>query len=95
MIDRVAILDVDFHHGNGTQSIFYERDEVLFASIHGDPLTEFPFYLGYADETGAGAGQGYNLNLPLPADTQAEQWFAALEVACQRVSDYKAGTVCR
>ncbi|HNJ45782.1 MAG TPA: histone deacetylase family protein, partial [Ottowia sp.] len=62
---RVAVLDVDYHHGNGTQAIFYERADVLFVSIHGDPRTEYPFYLGHADETGAGAGQGCNLNLPL------------------------------
>lgn len=88
--DRVAILDVDFHHGNGTQSIFYRRDDVLFVSIHGDPSTEFPFYLGYADETGEGPGEGFNLNLPLPAGTSAETWFAALEVACERVTRHRA-----
>ena len=55
---RVAILDVDAHHGDGTQQIFYRRDDVLFASIHGDPRDEFPFFLGYADETGEGAGEG-------------------------------------
>jgi acetoin utilization deacetylase AcuC-like enzyme len=56
--NRVAVLDVDYHHGNGTQSIFYERPEVLVVSIHGDPRTEYPFYLGHADECGAGPGQG-------------------------------------
>jgi acetoin utilization deacetylase AcuC-like enzyme len=64
---RVAVLDVDYHHGNGTQSLFYERADVLFVSLHGDPRTEYPFYLGHADETGRGAGEGFNLNLPLPA----------------------------
>ncbi len=82
---RVAILDVDYHHGNGTQSIFYRRPDVLFASIHGDPRTEYPFYLGHADETGDGPGEGFNLNLPLPAGSQPGEWFAALEVACARV----------
>jgi acetoin utilization deacetylase AcuC-like enzyme len=53
----VAILDVDYHHGNGTQDIFYQRNDVLFTSIHGDPQDEFPFFLGYADETGEGAGE--------------------------------------
>ena len=61
---RVAILDVDYHHGNGTQSIFYERGDVLTVSVHGDPTTEYPFYLGYADERGQGEGAGCNLNLP-------------------------------
>ncbi len=87
---RVAILDVDYHHGNGTQSIFYDRADVLFVSIHGDPATEYPFYLGHADETGAGAGQGFNLNLPLPAGTSAENWFAALESACSRIQRHNA-----
>ena len=64
---RVAVLDVDYHHGNGTQTIFYERADVLFLSIHGDPRTEYPFYLGHADERGAGPGVGFNVNYPLPA----------------------------
>jgi acetoin utilization deacetylase AcuC-like enzyme len=88
--DRVAILDVDFHHGNGTQSIFYGRSDVLFASIHGDPRTEYPFYLGHSDEVGEGSGEGFNLNLPLPVGTTAEQWFEALELACSRINDYRA-----
>ncbi|MFO0123687.1 MAG: histone deacetylase family protein [Inhella sp.] len=75
---RVAVLDVDYHHGNGTQAIFYERADVAFVSLHGDPRTEFPFFLGHADETGAGAGRGHNLNLPLPAGTDAQSWFQAL-----------------
>jgi acetoin utilization deacetylase AcuC-like enzyme len=87
---RVAILDVDYHHGNGTQSIFYERADVLFVSLHGDPLTEYPFYLGLADERGAGAGEGFNLNLPLAAGCSAAQWFDALERACQRVAEHRA-----
>lgn len=87
---RVALLDVDYHHGNGTQSIFYDRSDVLFISIHGDPRTEYPFYLGHADETGDGAGAGCNLNLPLAAGTTAEEWFAALELACVRIAQYNA-----
>ena len=66
---KVAVLDIDYHHGNGTQAIFYERADVFFASVHGDPHTEYPYYLGYADERGSGAGAGYNLNLPLPRGT--------------------------
>ena len=87
---RVAILDVDYHHGNGTQSIFYDRSDVLFVSIHGDPKTEYPFYLGHADELGAGDGLGFNLNLPLLAGTKADRWFGALDAACQRVISYRA-----
>ncbi|WP_395687771.1 histone deacetylase family protein [Caenimonas koreensis] len=88
--ERVAILDVDFHHGNGTQEIFYDRADVLFVSLHGDPLTEYPFYLGHADERGHGAGEGFNLNLPMPAGTPADRWFAALEVACERIVRHRA-----
>lgn len=87
---RVAVLDVDYHHGNGTQSIFYDRADVLFISLHGDPATEYPFYLGHADETGTGAGEGFNLNLPLPAGTAAPAWFDALEVACGRIARHGA-----
>jgi acetoin utilization deacetylase AcuC-like enzyme len=87
---RVAILDVDFHHGNGTQSIFYQRDDVLVVNIHGDPRSEYPFYLGHADERGAGAGEGFNLNLPLPAGTSAPAWFDALEAACTRIGAHHA-----
>ena len=85
---RVGILDIDYHHGNGTQSIFYGRGDVLFASIHADPRTEYPFYLGHADETGEGAGLGCNMNLPLPAGSTSPQWFAALETACIKLASY-------
>lgn len=87
---RVALLDVDYHHGNGTQSIFYDRADVLFISIHGDPRTEYPFYLGHADETGVGEGAGFNLNLPLPVGTSATTWFDALESACARIASQGA-----
>ena len=75
---HVAVLDVDYHHGNGTQSLFYARGDVLTVSIHGDPRTEYPFYLGHADERGAGAGAGGNLNLPLPRGTGFARWHEAL-----------------
>lgn len=87
---RVAVLDVDYHHGNGTQSIFYDRADVLFVSIHGDPHTEYPFYLGHVDETGVGAGAGCNLNLPLPAGTGFTGWIDALEHACMRIAAHGA-----
>ena len=90
---RVALLDVDYHHGNGTQSIFYNSADVLFISIHGDPRTEYPFYLGHADEMGEGEGAGFNLNLPLAAGTTAEKWFGALEQACVRIAQYQADTL--
>jgi acetoin utilization deacetylase AcuC-like enzyme len=75
---RVAILDIDYHHGNGTQAIFYGRSDVFFASIHGDPHTEYPYYLGYADEIGEGEGLGANLNVPLPRGTDFAAWREAL-----------------
>ena len=87
---RVAILDIDYHHGNGTQAIFYDRPDVFFASIHGDPRTEYPFYLGHGDETGVGAGLGYNLNTPLPRGTGFEAWFAALEHSLQSIAAFGA-----
>ena len=85
---RVAILDVDFHHGNGTQDIFYQRDDVLFLSLHGDPVHAFPHFLGYADERGAGKGEGYNNNYPLAPGTHYAEWEKALDDACKAISDY-------
>jgi acetoin utilization deacetylase AcuC-like enzyme len=87
-LQRVAILDVDYHHGNGTQDIFYQRRDVLCISLHADPRTDYPYYSGHADETGAGAGAGCNLNVPLPRGTGAAQWFAALETACIRMAAF-------
>jgi acetoin utilization deacetylase AcuC-like enzyme len=87
---RVAVLDVDYHHGNGTQTIFYERADVLTISIHGDPAIEYPFFLGHADERGAGVGEGFNLNLPLPRGTGFDAWRVALDQALQAVNDFGA-----
>jgi acetoin utilization deacetylase AcuC-like enzyme len=80
---RVGIIDIDYHHGNGTQLIFYARRDVPFVSIHATPATDFPYFLGYADETGAGEGEGFNRNLPLPRGTDWNTWNAALESACE------------
>ncbi len=87
---KVAVLDVDYHHGNGTQACFYDRADVFFASIHGDPRTEYPFYLGHADERGTGAGLGANLNLPLPRGTGFEVWSQALDTALQAIATFGA-----
>jgi acetoin utilization deacetylase AcuC-like enzyme len=84
---KVAILDVDYHHGNGTQSIFYDRADVLFVSIHGDPEQEYPYFLGRSDETGEGAGLGFNANFPLRWQSSATEWFEALEKSCRLISD--------
>jgi acetoin utilization deacetylase AcuC-like enzyme len=83
---KPAILDVDYHHGNGTQSIFYRRADVFFCSIHGDPSFAFPHFLGFADETGEGAGDGANLNLPLPMYTDWSAYAAALARASQAIA---------
>ena len=88
-MNRVAIVDVDFHHGNGTQDIFYTRDDVLFASLHGDPVTAFPNFLGYADETGSGAGERFNFNYPMPEGTTFDTWRAALHKALNEVAKYQ------
>ena len=89
-VERVAVLDVDFHHGNGTQDIFYERNDVLFASIHGDPAFEFPYFLGHADETGSGPGEGFNMNYPLPPGTPFDSWLEALDDALAKIAAFGA-----
>jgi acetoin utilization deacetylase AcuC-like enzyme len=83
---RVAVLDVDYHHGNGTQAIFYERADVHVASLHGDPMTDYPYYLGHADERGAIAGEGFNHNLPLARGTDFATWRAALRSALDGIA---------
>jgi acetoin utilization deacetylase AcuC-like enzyme len=88
--ERVAVLDIDYHHGNGTQAIFYERSDVYFTSIHGDPHTEYPFFLGYADELGAGAGLGFNRNLPLPRGSDFGAWRDALALALGDIAKFAA-----
>ena len=89
-LQRVAVLDIDYHHGNGTQAVFYDRADVFFVSIHGDPHTEYPFFLGYMDELGSGAGKGFNLNLPLQRGTDFARWRQALAYALQRVAEFGA-----
>jgi acetoin utilization deacetylase AcuC-like enzyme len=89
-LERVAVLDIDYHHGNGTQAIFYERADVFFASVHGDPHTEYPYYLGYADERGGGAGHGCNLNLPLPRGTGFPAWRDAMSQAQRAIASFGA-----
>ena len=85
---RVSIVDVDYHHGNGTQEIFWERDDVQFVSLHGTPETEYPWFLGYSDERGAGRGKGHTLNLPLPGGTGWEGYRDALEVALDAIRGF-------
>ena len=87
---RVAIVDVDAHHGDGTQQIFYGRADVLTVSIHADPSDYYPFFTGYAAETGHGAGEGFNLNLPLPHGSGGAAMAAALDAAAERVRAFGA-----
>ncbi|MGQ3281473.1 MAG: histone deacetylase family protein, partial [Shinella sp.] len=90
---KVAVLDVDFHHGNGTQDIFYERGDVYFASLHGDPAEAFPHFLGYAEETGKGAGVGTTQNYPMPPGTPYSVWEAALHDALKRIAAFGAEAI--
>jgi acetoin utilization deacetylase AcuC-like enzyme len=89
-VERVAVLDVDYHHGNGTQAIFYGRADVFFASVHGDPHSEYPYFLGYADERGEGDGLGCNLNLPLARGSDFTRWRGALAQALREVRTFGA-----
>jgi acetoin utilization deacetylase AcuC-like enzyme len=88
--DRVAILDVDYHHGNGTQAIFYDRSDVLVINIHSDPVNEYPYFMGHADENGEGAGVGFNVNLPLPKSTDWQTYAPALKDAINRINGFAA-----
>jgi len=90
---RVTVLDVDVHHGNGTQQIFYERGDVQYVSIHGDPAHTYPYYVGFADEVGAGAGRGTNLNLALPVQTGDDDYARALARAVDAVDAFDPSLV--
>ena len=87
---KVAILDVDFHHGNGTQDVTYERDDIFFASLHGEPDDAFPYFWGHREETGKGRGEGYNANFPMPRNTAWPAYGEALEAALRRISAFGA-----
>jgi acetoin utilization deacetylase AcuC-like enzyme len=90
---KVTVLDVDYHHGNGTQEIFYARDDVQYVSLHGDPSRAYPYTVGYADETGAGRGAGSNINVPLAARTEDDAYIAALQRACDAIASFGSGMV--
>ncbi len=85
---KVAILDIDYHHGNGQQEIFYSRADVLTVSVHGHPSFAYPYFAGFRDETGIGAGGGYNLNIPLPEHITPEQHRNAVAEALRRVKRF-------
>ncbi len=88
-LGRVAILDLDYHHGNGQQEIFYRRNDVLTISIHADPAFEYPYFSGSASERGEDAGAGFNLNIPLPRAVDGARYLPALQRACQRIRAFK------
>jgi acetoin utilization deacetylase AcuC-like enzyme len=85
---RVAVLDIDYHHGNGTQDIFWNRGDVFYASVHADPATDYPFYWGHADEVGEGEGRGTTLNLPLPQRARLDQFRAAQAAALEAIAAF-------
>jgi acetoin utilization deacetylase AcuC-like enzyme len=87
---RVAVLDIDSHHGNGTQGIFWDRPDVLFVSVHGDPNHYYPWFAGHADEHGGGLGEGCNLNLPLALGTGDPGWLAAIGTGLAAISAFRA-----
>ncbi|MBN2589285.1 MAG: histone deacetylase family protein [Sedimentisphaerales bacterium] len=85
---RVAMLDIDFHHGNGAQNIFYKRNDVLNISLHGHPNIAYPYFSGFADETGGNGGQGFNFNFPLPENAGHEMYLNTLEKAVKHIEKY-------
>jgi acetoin utilization deacetylase AcuC-like enzyme len=87
--EKVAILDIDAHHGNGTQAIFYERSDVLTVSLHANPLNFYPFYWGYPREKGANEGAGFNLNVPLAVGADDDAWLGALDEALGRITEFE------
>ncbi|MGG5889525.1 histone deacetylase family protein [Falsiroseomonas sp. HC035] len=87
---RVAVLDIDSHHGNGTQGIFWDRPDVLTVSVHGDPSGYYPWYVGHAGERGGGAGLGCNLNLPLAQGSGDAPWLAAIETGLAAIRQFGA-----
>ena len=85
---KVAVLDIDFHHGNGTQDIFYERADVLTLSIHGDPSYAYPYFAGFADERGKGFGEGFNHNVPLPEGIGDDEYLRTLDDVLARIERF-------
>ena len=85
---RVAILDIDYHHGNGTQDIFYDTDQLLFASIHADPDHQYPFFWGRANERGEGAGHGFNHNFPLPPGIDDDRYLQVLDKVLHLIREF-------
>ena len=89
----MTILDIDYHHGNGTQEIFYSRADVQVINLHADPMQEYPYFLGHADEMGASEGEGFNLNYPMAFGTTWEEWHASLDLACAKLINYSPDVI--
>ena len=92
-LEKVAVLDIDFHHGNGTQSLFYDRADVLYGSLHGDPRAHYPYHLGWREESGAGDGAGMNVNVPLPPGPDGDRYRACLAEVTGPVAEFGAGAL--
>ncbi len=90
---KVAVLDVDYHHGNGTQQIFYDRADVQFVSLHGDPQRAYPYLTGHRDERGTGPGDGTTSNFPLPAEVEDDEYLTALTAACGEIDAFGAESI--
>lgn len=88
---KVAVLDIDHHHGNGQQDIFYQRSDVLTISIHGHPRFSYPYFTGFRDEKGEGEGKGYNVNYPLPENIEGKRYREVLGEALKRISRFRPG----
>lgn len=89
ILGKVAVLDIDFHHGNGTQELFYEDNQVLTVSLHGDPKMFFPYYSGFSSEKGRNKGKGYNVNIPLQKNINGTQYLNHLKKALKEISEFK------
>lgn len=92
-LGRIAVLDIDVHHGNGTQQIFYDRNDVLTISLHGQPESLYPFICGFADERGEGAGEGYNINMPLESGTDINGYLKHMDAALEKITQFAPAAV--
>ncbi len=86
---KVAVLDIDFHHGNGTQEAFYDRNDVLYSSIHVNPKQRYPYTSGFIEEIGVGKGRGYNHNYPLPEGTSDKEYLETLDLVIPKIKEFK------
>jgi len=88
---KVSLLDVDYHHGNGSQEIFYSRNDVQYVSLHANPEYDYPYFAGFSDETGSGKGRGFNINIPLKKKTSQKEYMSALCYALDKIKKFNPG----